>query len=148
MADSAANLRDALEEHHEWYRRAELEPTLAKQERDEARRIHAEVGDLIAAARALDGCQSEGWSRETVVISELIGRVEAAIDDHVAHMADVETVLELRVEEGVYAVKVADLLDELDSHIEAAKTEAEQRPSMRCARSPRPSRRSNGLPLI
>lgn len=147
IAESAASLRDTFEEHKAWYSRVELDPTIQRQERDEAQQIRAEISELLDSLYALDACQKEGWSRETVFISDLIGQLEEAIDVHVQSVSGAQTQLELRVEEGIYAGKVGDLLDELDSHIEAAKVEAEQRPSLRCGKVPVPTMRRKRTPL-
>ncbi len=148
IAESSSELRAAFDEHRDWYGAVELDPTLVPQERDEARRLHAEISELLDSLVALNACEKEGWSRETVFISDLVGQLEEAIDVHVSHVAEAQTELELRVEEGVYAIEVSDLLDELDRHIEAARTEAEQRPSSRCRPGARRLSRTGGVPRI
>jgi hypothetical protein len=148
LAESATELRDAFDEHRRWYSAVDLDVALPRLERDEARRLRGEISELLESLYALDSCQKEGWSRETVYISDLIGQLEGAIDVHVRQVSDVESQLELRVEEGVYAIKVGDLLDELDQHIEAAKVEADQRPRLRCGHAPAPKPRRRNVPLI
>jgi hypothetical protein len=148
VAESSSELRASFDEHREWYGAVELDPALPQEERDEARRLHAEIADLLDSLSALNACEKEGWSRETVFISDLVGQLEEAIDVHVSHIAEAQTELELRVEEGVYAIKVVELMDELDRHIDAAKIEAEQRPSSRCRPSARRLSQTGGVPRI
>lgn len=148
LDEGAAELRDTLDEHRRWFSAAEVDVALSRLERDEARRIHTEISELLESLYALDSCQKEGWSRETVYISDVIGQLEEAVDQHMVQTSNVESQLELRVEEAVYALKVGDILDELDSHIAAAKVEAEQRPAMRCGGAPAPKLRRKKVPLI
>lgn len=147
MVDNAGALRDAIDEHTEWYSRADLR-TAPQQERDEARRMHAEAGELLDSLYTLHACEKDGWSSQTVVVSDIVGELEDAIDNHAREVSRAESELELRVEEGVYAIKLRDTLDRLDQHLEALRLEAEQRPALRCGRDRPLPRRRGAVPLI
>lgn len=148
IGESASELRDGFEEHRQWYSAAAGDPALSQLESDEAQRIHAEIGELLELLYLLHGCEKDGWSRETVFISDSIGQLEQVVDLHVQQVSAVESDLELRVEEGVYAVKVGEILDELDRHIEAAKIEAQLRPALRCGNAPSSRVARKNVPLI
>lgn len=135
LTDAAYAFDTSLHDHDARVLAARSLPELASIERADARALRGTTDDIVRSLYAIEGCGPEHRARQTVFLSELMGKADALTDAHVDAMSDAASIDDAMLEEDAYQIAMDDVARELFTRLDVAREE----PGIRSIHHPCPT---------